>query len=97
MTARNEEKVQKMNGNVRKNYRLRIRITDVMNTNKEIVRQILPVDELNMTNVWAKIVPKNVLGNKRTTGRTLALTSWKLPGNKASIDPHEEPHKQLDE
>lgn len=60
VTVRSDENVQKINGIVRTDRRLSIRmIADMVNTNRETVRQILH-DELNMTKICAKMVPKNL-------------------------------------
>lgn len=60
VTVRSEENVQKVCEIVRKDRRLSIRmIGDMLNINKETVRQILH-DELNMKKVCAKLVPKNL-------------------------------------
>lgn len=60
VTVRSDENVQKINGIVRTDRRLSTRmIADMVNTNRETVRQILH-DELNMTKICAKMVPKNL-------------------------------------
>lgn len=60
VSVKTEENAQKINEIVRKDRRLSIRmIADMVNINKETVRKILH-DELNMTKVCAKMVPKNL-------------------------------------
>jgi hypothetical protein len=50
-------------------------IAEIVNMDKETVRQILH-DRLNFRKVCAKMVPKTLLRNKKTTRKTFALTSW---------------------
>lgn len=68
MSMGTSEIVSKINQIVRKGRRLSTRmIAEMVNSNKETVRQILH-DELNMTKVSAKLVPK-ILRRNRKTGR----------------------------
>ena len=71
VTSRTEGNVQKINEIVRKDRRLSIRmIADMVNINKEMVRQILH-DELNMTKVCAKLVPKNLTQDQKDNGKNI--------------------------
>nr|CAH7735575.1 unnamed protein product [Callosobruchus chinensis] len=80
VTSRIEENIKKVNEIVRKDRRLSLRmISDLSNIDRETVRKILHED-LKMTKVCAKMVPKNLTLNKRRTEKTSALTScsnWK--------------------
>jgi len=71
VTSRTEGNVQKINEIVRKDRRLSIRmIVDMVNINKETVRQILH-DELNMTKVCAKLVPKNLTQDQKDNRKNI--------------------------
>lgn len=71
VSSRTEGNVQKISDIVRKDRRLSIRIiADMVNINKETVRQTLH-DELNMTKVCAKMVPKNLTQEQKDNRKAI--------------------------
>jgi histone-lysine N-methyltransferase SETMAR len=71
VSSRTDKNIQKINEIVQKDRRLGIRmIADMVNINKETVRQILH-DNLNMTKVCAKLVPKNLFQEQKDNRKNI--------------------------
>ncbi|KAL4126402.1 hypothetical protein QTP88_010624 [Uroleucon formosanum] len=72
-SSKTNDNISKINEIVRKDRRLSIRmIAEMVNIDKETVRQILH-DELNMTKVCAKMVPKNLTLEQKDGRRQICV------------------------
>ncbi|KAL4131067.1 hypothetical protein QTP88_008418 [Uroleucon formosanum] len=72
-SSKTNDNISKINEIVRKDRRLSIRmIAEMVNIDKETIRQIL-YDELNMTKVCAKMVPKNLTLEQKDGRRQICV------------------------
>ncbi|KAL4149713.1 hypothetical protein QTP88_003590 [Uroleucon formosanum] len=84
-SSKTNDNISKINEIVRKDRRLSIRmIAEMVNIDKETVRQILH-DELNMTKVCAKMVPKNLTLEQKDGRRQICVDILKRMENERDL------------